>query len=116
MSQLPSRGRRGKPAAVRRTSKIVRCALAVLVGLSVLPVSSSLAFTTVSPGDIVIDGDLSDWVGVRADPDNSIRDTQIPEDPDYPGQPDRDIYILAATYDDDYLYLSWRRTAGGKNL
>jgi hypothetical protein len=95
-------------------SQIVRWALAVLLSLSALPLSSILAFTTVSPGDIVIDGDFSDWVGVRADPDNTVRDTQIPEDPDEIGQPDRDIYLLAATYDEEYLYFSWRRTAGGQ--
>lgn len=73
-----------------------------------LPAIDALTSTT-----IVIDADLGDWVGVRADPDNVAVDTQVPMDPDYPGQPDRDIYYVNATYDSEYLYLSWRRTAGG---
>ena len=42
------------------------------------------------------------------------RDTQIPTDPDYPAEADRDVYLINATYDADYLYLAWRRTAGGQ--
>ena len=86
-------------------------ALAIAVALSIvlgsLPVA---AFTTTT---ITIDGSFDDWIGVRADTDNVVRDTQIPDDPDYPGQPDRDVYLVGTTYDDEYLYFSWRRTAGG---
>ena len=63
---------------------------------------------------ITIDGVFSDWVGVRSDPANVSRDTQIPDDPDYPAEADRDVYLINATYDSDYLYLAWRRTAGGQ--
>jgi hypothetical protein len=82
--------------------------LALLAAVLVGAPSSGLTTTT-----IAIDGSFSDWVGVRADPDNVATDTQIPDDPDYPAQPDRDVYIVNATYDSEYLYLAWRRTAGG---
>lgn len=63
---------------------------------------------------ITIDGDLSDWTGVRADPQNAAYDTQISDpDPDYPGQPDRDVYLVNATWDTEFLYLAYRRTSGG---
>jgi hypothetical protein len=70
--------------------------------------ASALTSTT-----IAIDGQFGDWAGVRADPANVVVDTQIPVDPDWPGQADRDLYYVNATYDDEYLYLCWRRTAGG---
>ncbi|MHB8705762.1 MAG: COG1470 family protein [Coriobacteriia bacterium] len=63
---------------------------------------------------IVIDGDLADWTGVRADPQNASHDSQISDpDPDYPGQPDRDVYLVNATWDSEFLYLAFRRTSGG---
>lgn len=62
---------------------------------------------------ITIDGDFSDWVAVRSDPENVAYDTQTPMDPDWPIQPDRDIFYVNSTYDDEYLYFCWRRTAGG---
>ena len=96
------RGRRG---AFARTLLVVT----LLANLLALP-SPGAAFTTTT---ITIDADFSDWIGVRADPDNVVVDTQIPDDPDWPGQPDRDVYIVGTTYDEEYLYFSWRRTAGG---
>ncbi|MDO8848964.1 MAG: hypothetical protein Q7W51_11325 [Coriobacteriia bacterium] len=95
-------GRRG---VVARTLMVVT----LLANLLVLP-SPGAAFTTTT---IAIDGDFSDWIGVRADPDNVVADTQLPDDPDWPGQPDRDVYLVGTTYDEEYLYFSWRRTAGG---
>ncbi|GAB4277278.1 MAG: hypothetical protein Kow0056_08590 [Coriobacteriia bacterium] len=83
--------------------------VAVAVGLA-LPAIRAGALTSTT---ITIDGQFDDWAGVRADPDNVALDTQIPTDPDWPGQPDRDLYYVNATYDDEYLYLCWRRTAGG---
>jgi len=83
------------------------CALALVTLLAPAPGS---AFTTTT---IVIDAAFSDWIGVRADPDNVVADTQLPDDPDWPGQPDRDVYLVGTTYDSEYLYFSWRRTAGG---
>lgn len=84
-------------------------ALALLANLLALPAPGS-AFTTTT---ITIDANFSDWIGVRADPDNVVTDSQIPDDPDWPGQPDRDVYMVGTTYDQEYLYFSWRRTAGG---
>jgi len=82
--------------------------LAALLGVSVVP-SSALTSAT-----ITIDGDLADWTGVRADQANSSHDTQISDpDPDFPGQPDRDVYLVNATWDSQYLYMAFRRTAGG---
>ena len=83
--------------------------LVLLANLLTLPAPGS-AFTTTT---ITIDADFSDWIGVRADPDNIVADTQLPDDPDWPGQPDRDVYLVGTTYDEEYLYFSWRRTAGG---
>jgi hypothetical protein len=37
-------------------------------------------------------------------------------DPDWPGQPDRDVFYVNATYDSEYLYFCWRRTAGGTKV
>ena len=96
------RGRRG-------TSARLLLAVVLLANLVTLPAPSS-AFTTTT---ITIDANFSDWIGVRADPDNVVADTQLPDDPDWPGQPDRDVYIVGTTYDEEYLYFSWRRTAGG---
>jgi exosortase family protein XrtG len=62
---------------------------------------------------VTIDGSFDDWVPVKADPDNMLQDTVIPNDPDTPGQPDRDIQYVGATWDSTYLYLYWRRTANG---
>ncbi|MDZ4180006.1 MAG: hypothetical protein U1E29_12370, partial [Coriobacteriia bacterium] len=56
---------------------------------------------------------MTDWAGVLADADNAISDTIIPNDPDPVGQGDRDIDIVAATWDPDNLYLYWRRTSSG---
>ncbi len=83
--------------------------LAFLVAQLVVP---SAAFPVTS-ATISVDGDLSDWAGVRLDPSNSVGDTIIPSDPDYPGQPDRDVYLTSVTYDSQYLYFAWRRTASG---
>ncbi|MDZ4179388.1 MAG: NEW3 domain-containing protein [Coriobacteriia bacterium] len=57
---------------------------------------------------------MNDWAGVLADADNAISDTIIPNDPDPVGQGDRDIDIVAATWDADNLYLYWRRTSSGQ--
>jgi hypothetical protein len=94
----------------RRVRLLVRSvSLATILGILLAP-SSGAAFTTTT---ITIDGYFDDWIGVRANPANVVRDTQIPDDPDWPGQPDRDVYIVGTTYDNEYLYFSWRRTAGG---
>lgn len=83
--------------------------LVVLVALA--PLLQAYAITS---APITIDGDLSDWAGVRADPQNSSIDTQRSDpDPDYPSVPDRDVYLVNATWDADYLYLAFRRTSGG---
>lgn len=78
---------------------------------AVSPVLPALGITSTS---IVIDGDLADWTGIRADPQNASHDTQISDpDPDYPGQPDRDVYLVNATWDSEFMYLAFRRTSGG---
>lgn len=83
------------------------CALCSVIAV-VAPVSA-ITSTTIN-----IDGDLSDWAGIRTDPQNAVSDTQITDpDPDYPGQPDRDVYLVNATWDSRFLYLAFRRTAGG---
>lgn len=83
----------------------------MLAAASVLPPATASALTSTT---INIDGDLTDWAGVRADPANSSRDTQLSDpDPDFPGQPDRDVFLVNATWDSTYLYLAFRRTSGG---
>lgn len=84
--------------------------LTVALASSLLAPLSGAAFTLTT---ITIDGQFDDWMGVRSNPANVVADSQIPDDPDYPGQPDRDVYLVGTTYDDEYLYFSWRRTAGG---
>lgn len=82
-----------------------------LVFSGVTPVTSATAITSTT---IIVDGDLSDWAGIRSDAQNAVSDTQLTDpDPDYPGQPDRDVYLVNATWDSRFLYLAFRRTAGG---
>ncbi len=102
----------GTRARGMRVHRVLRAFLGALIfAIVCLPASPSAAIIS-SP--INIDGDLADWTGVRADQDNSSHDTQITDpDPDYPGQPDRDVYLVNATWDDEYLYLAYRRTSGG---
>ncbi|MBU4556438.1 MAG: hypothetical protein KJ747_06165, partial [Actinobacteria bacterium] len=82
-----------------------------MVALLLMPASiaSGIVSTT-----ITIDADFGDWAGVRGDAANTVHDTQLSDpDPDWPGQPDRDTYLCNATWDSQYLYLAYRRTAGG---
>ena len=94
---------------IMRALSIMGALLAIL-GSFALPVRSASAFTNAT---ITIDGQFNDWAGIKSDPDNAIGDTVLPTDPDYPGQPDRDVYLCNVTSDDEYLYFSWRRTASG---
>lgn len=82
----------------------------LLLSQVLIPLQPSHALTSTT---ITIDGNFDDWIPVRADPDNVAYDTQVPDDPDWPGQPDRDIFYVNSTFDDEYLYFCWRRTAGG---
>ena len=75
--------------SIMRALSIAGALLAIL-GSFALPVSSASAFTS---STITIDGQFDDWAGVKTDPGNAIGDTVLPTDPDYPGQPDRDIYL-----------------------
>jgi hypothetical protein len=102
LSNIP--GRRG----AKSTRLLVVFALVIAQAGVIVPNAPALTSTT-----ITIDGNFDDWTGVRADPSNVAFDTQYPMDPDWPGQPDRDIFFVNATYDSEYLYLGWRRTAGG---
>jgi len=56
---------------------------------------------------------MTDWDGVFLDADNAVLDTTGPGDPDTPDQPDRDLDLTAATWDEQNLYLFWRRTTSG---
>ncbi len=88
--------------------------LLVVLGLLLPLMSAVVPASAIISTPISIDGDLSDWAGVRADPQNAVHDTQISDpDPDYPGQPDRDVYLVNATWDSQFLYLAYRRTSGG---
>ena len=100
-------GMSGRRSA-RNMRLLVVLALIITQALVIVPSVPALTSTT-----ITIDGSFDDWTGVRADPTNVAFDTQYPMDPDWPGQPDRDIFFVNATYDSENLYLSWRRTAGG---
>lgn len=96
----------------RRATHVVRliCALGLLAtGITWAPAPSP----ALTSSTITIDGRFDDWIPVRADPDNVAYDTQVPDDPDWPGQPDRDIFYVNSTFDDEYLYFCWRRTSGG---
>ncbi len=115
MRQELPRNRKDEPQVAYRAARVVqRTFLVVAIVISFLPItlkpSESMALTSAT---ITIDGNFDDWVGVRADPDNVAFDTQVPDDPDWPGQPDRDLFYVNSTFDDDYLYFCWRRTAGG---
>ncbi|MDH4139738.1 MAG: hypothetical protein OEV43_04130, partial [Coriobacteriia bacterium] len=119
MHQEPFRGRKGTPGLARyprsRAGRALERATLVFVVLaSIVPLAlrapESAALTS---STITIDGNFDDWIGVRADSDNVAFDTQVPDDPDWPGQPDRDLFYVNSTFDDDYLYFCWRRTAGG---
>lgn len=82
-----------------------------IVALLLLPTTYAAAIISTT---ITIDADFGDWAGVRGDAANTVHDTQLSDpDPDWPGQPDRDTYLCNATWDDEYLYLAFRRTAGG---
>jgi len=100
----------------RHPASITRLPLRVFVTVCLIlpllgPVFPAAAITSTT---INVDGDLSDWAGVRGDAQNAVHDTQISDpDPDYPGQPDRDVYLVNATWDSDFLYLAFRRTSGG---
>lgn len=96
----------------RRLTLLMRAVTATLLLVATLavPVEPSPALTS---STITIDGNFDDWIPVRADPDNVAYDTQVPDDPDWPGQPDRDIFYVNSTFDDEYLYFCWRRTSGG---
>ncbi len=97
-----------------RTADYLRMAWVILcLSLAILLTLLASPARAITSASIGIDGDLSDWAGVRLDPSNSVGDTVIPDDPDYPGQPDRDVYLTSVTYDADYLYFAWRRTASG---
>jgi hypothetical protein len=87
--------------------------LATLVLLSAAFPFSAQPTSALTSAPIVVDGVMNDWAGVLADADNAISDTIIPNDPDPVGQGDRDIDIVAATWDSDNLYLYWRRTSSG---
>ncbi|MBN2848390.1 MAG: hypothetical protein JXP72_08075, partial [Coriobacteriia bacterium] len=82
--------RRARRFLLRRSHRsraVASAALSLAVATSiVLGPLPGAAFTTTT---ITIDGNFDDWIGVRADTDNVVRDTQIPDDPDWPGQPDR---------------------------
>lgn len=116
-------GQRSQVHGADWRSRRVRSGREVCRGLVHLLLVASLCLAVVSPvlpalgitsTSIVVDGDLADWTGVRADPQNASHDTQISDpDPDYPGQPDRDVYLVNATWDSQFLYLAYRRTSGG---
>ena len=101
--------RRASRRSPRRRTALALLTFAVLLSVP-LAAPKSHALTSAT---IVIDGDMSDWDGVLLDPANVVADTVIPEDPDNPGQGDRDIDMAAATWDEDNLYLFWRRTTAG---
>jgi len=109
----PFRGRKGTSAAIATIARVsARLVLAVVLAVP-LVVADPVPSRALTSTTIAINGNFDDWTGVRADPDNVARDTQVPGDPDWPGQPDRDLFYVNATYDSEYLYLCWRRTAGG---
>lgn len=108
-----SPSRRAASMRASRTRAIAFALVALLAAYSALPALRPAPAEALTSTTITIDGNLSDWIAVRNDPDNIAVDTQIPGDPDYPSQADRDIYYVNATYDATYLYLAWRRTAGG---
>ena len=105
--QAPRRGRGGTPARALLYARAgLRVLVAILLALPILgPLSPEFASALTST-TITIDGDFDDWAGVRADSDNTVVDSQLPTDPDWPGQADRDLYYVNYTYDEDYLYLA----------
>ncbi len=68
---------------------------------------------------ITVDANFSDWQAVLSDPENVISDTVGTNDPDYydtsrsPGSftNDRDLVRVAFTWDSNYLYFYFRRSA-----
>lgn len=108
--RVTNKGARGPAVRTPWRKRVPALLVTVALTSSLLAPLPGTAFTLTT---IIIDGQFNDWIGVRSNPANVVADSQIPDDPDYPGQPDRDVYLVGTTYDDDYLYFSWRRTAGG---
>ncbi|MCK4776869.1 MAG: hypothetical protein KAS39_00735, partial [Actinomycetia bacterium] len=73
-----------------------------------------LAFSMVRT-TITIDGSMKDWMPVLSDGDNVFIDGQggPPDDLDTPGNTDSDLSRFAITWDNDYLYVYFRRVASG---
>ncbi len=77
-------------------------------------------FTTVSAGEILIDGTMADWGNVLADLDNNSCDdqgTELPSaDRDYPVQSTgRDLIHFAYTWDDTNIYAYTERSGSASN-
>lgn len=65
---------------------------------------------------ITIDGNVSDWDAVLANPMNYQTDlSEEAGDLDNPGTADRDLVNFAYTWDNQYLYFYFRRVNTGKN-
>jgi len=63
---------------------------------------------------ITIDGDMSDWDAVLSNPNNIISDgVSGIDDLDVGQTADRDLVLYAFTWDDNYFYSYFKRTAGG---
>lgn len=90
----------------------LRTALAVAFTVAVTPSVSVLGLVSTT---ITIDGDLSDWSGVLASPDNVVSDPVGAADPDNPGTANRDLNLIAYTWDTSNFYAFVRRTTSGTN-
>ncbi|MFH1064083.1 MAG: hypothetical protein V1729_03315 [Candidatus Woesearchaeota archaeon] len=82
----------------------------------------SCSASTTGSGDILaptlksisIDGDMSDWDAILANPNNYVTDlTEQTGDPDDIQTSDRDMTVFTYTYDPTYLYFYYHRTYSG---
>jgi hypothetical protein len=90
----------------------VRGSLSAVLALAIAAaLTGPLPLGALTQTTISIDGAFADWSPVLADSDNTLSDPSGPADPDPVNDlKDRDISLLASTWDSDYFYLYVRRT------
>lgn len=98
----------------RKNCKFVRVPLLLLSFLLFLFLTQLLAYS-MTLTTITIDGSFSDWQAVLSDTQNVVYDKSGAADPDNPSTANRDLTRFAFTWDNDYLYFYFRRTAAGDN-
>ena len=95
----------------KQRREILRAGLAAALALVLALPAAGRTLRT-----IAIDGDLDDWTEVLLDRPQTAGDQSLEQgDPDAPGQAQRDLRGVAATWDPTNLYLYFARTGSGTN-